>query len=300
MGLRGGSFGGGFDIQGKDFKEELLVELLAFLAKGGVQEVVGHVHKQAQISGGMFAEGLRERGAHEFGIARRFEQVVDAFEQLRWRQGLGAQAAADAAGQGHQVWTVQLADQAVVPGQNDGEDGARVQIGAGEQAQFREDRRGHFLGLIDEQDGAQQRGLNVVVPFFPQYLGAGPTVVRGQGHAKEIAQFAVEVGQGGLWAGEHAHREVAHLAQALDQQAQGGAFACARISADQGETTLADLLLDAPAEALDGGGCPEDVGGDLRGEGVELQAVKGKEFLVHAGWAGKDGRTRVTEMGPDV
>src|SRR5205823_2594100 len=34
-----------------------------------------------------------------------------------------------------------------------GEDGAAVQVGAGQQAQFAEDRRVHFLGFVDEQHG---------------------------------------------------------------------------------------------------------------------------------------------------
>jgi hypothetical protein len=42
----------------KDFEVELFVDLLAFLLAGGGQQVVGHVHEQAQIAGGMFAQRL--------------------------------------------------------------------------------------------------------------------------------------------------------------------------------------------------------------------------------------------------
>jgi len=96
---------------------------------------------------------------------------------------------------------------------------------------------------------------------------------------KEVAPFAVEVGQGSLGAGEPADGDVAQLAQSFAEQAQGGTFAGAGIAAGQSEAAFADLLLDAPAEVLDGRGPPESRGGDLRGEGIELEAVEGEEFF---------------------
>ena len=71
-------------------------------------------------------------------------------------------------------------------------------------------------------------------------------------------------------------------AQALGQEAQGGAFARARIAEGQGEAAFAHLLFEAPAEALDRRGDPEGGDRDFGGEGVELQAVEGEEFFVHA------------------
>ena len=91
------------------------------------------------------------------------------------------------------------------------------------------------------------------VPFFAQDLGAGPAVVGREGHAEEFAQFAVEVGQEGLGPGEHADGDVAQRAQAVGQEAQGGALARARVADGQGKAAFADLLFDAPAEAFDGG-----------------------------------------------
>ena len=126
------------------------------------------------------------RGAHEFGVAGALEQMVEAGEQLLGRQGLGAQAAANAAGQGQEVRAVELGGQAAVAGQDDGEDGAGVQVGAGEQAQFAEHDRVHFLGFIDEQDRAVEGGFDVVVPFFPQDFGAGPAVVRARGARRRV------------------------------------------------------------------------------------------------------------------
>ncbi len=65
-------------------------------------------------------------------------------------------------------------------------------------------------------------------PFFAQEFGAVPAVVGREGHAEEMAQFAIEVGHVGLGPGQHADAQIAQPVQALGEQAQGGAFADAR------------------------------------------------------------------------
>ena len=67
---------------------------------GRGQEVIGHVHQKAGIAGGVFAEGLEERGGQEPGVASGFESMVEAVLKLFWGQGLQAQAGANAAGDG--------------------------------------------------------------------------------------------------------------------------------------------------------------------------------------------------------
>src|SRR2546426_6699172 len=119
---------------------------------GGGQEFVGHVGEQAQIAGGMLAEGGQERGGQELGLAGGFEEVGKAILQLLGGMGLQAQPTANAAGDGQQIQFFQTAEQALVAGQDDGEDGAAVEVGAGQQAQFGEDGGVHLLGLVDEQD----------------------------------------------------------------------------------------------------------------------------------------------------
>ena len=108
------------------------------MASGG-QEVVGQVHQEPQIAGGMLAEGGQERGRQQLGIAGGLEQVGQAVLQLLGGMGLQAQAAANAAGDGQQLQFLQTAEQALVAGQDDGEDGSAVQFGTGEQTQFGED-----------------------------------------------------------------------------------------------------------------------------------------------------------------
>ena len=101
-----------------------------------------------------------------------------------------------------------------------------------------------------------------------------------------MAQFAVEVGQIGLRAGQQAHGEIAHGAQALGQDAQGGTLAGAGIARGQGEAAFADLLFDAPTEVLDRWRDQKRRGGDVLGEGVELEAVEVEKLFVHEGFSG--------------
>ncbi len=51
----------------------------------------------------------------------------------------------------------------------------------------------------------------MVVPFFAQDFGAGPSVAGREGYAERVAQFAVEVRHGSLGPGKHADGNVAQL-----------------------------------------------------------------------------------------
>ena len=137
----------------------------------------------------------------------------------------------------------------------------------------------------------------MVVPLFAQDLGAGPAVVRREGHGKEFAQFAIKVRQVGLGPGEHADGDIAQLTQPATEQAQGGALAGARVAEGQGEAAFADLLLDAPAEVLQGRGHPEGGGGDFRREGVKLETVEGEELFIHEGLALSVGEEVISSLG---
>ena len=202
----------------------------------------------------------------ELGIAGRFEQVVEAFlgsclggrasrrKRLRMRLAMGKSSS-----------SFQAVGQALIAGQDDGQDGAGVQVGAGQQAQLGEDQRVHFLGFVDDEHGPIERAVDVCEPFFPQRFGAVPAVVGRERHAKQVAQFAIEVGQVGLGPGQDADAQIAQVAQVLGQDAQGGALAGARLADDQGKAAFADLLFDAPAEALGRRREPQSRGRALRG-----------------------------------
>lgn len=57
----GSRFFDGLGIEGKDLEVEFFVDDFPFLLRGGHQQIIGHVHQQAQIAGGVFAESLDQR-----------------------------------------------------------------------------------------------------------------------------------------------------------------------------------------------------------------------------------------------
>ena len=163
-----------------------------------------------------------------------------------------AEARADATGDGQQIGVMEAVGQTAVPGEDHQEDGAGVQIRAGEQAQFAEHGGVHLLGFIDDQHRPVERSLDLGLPLLPKRFGPVPAVVRGEGHAEEISQFSVEVDHRGLGATEESDHDVPQGAEPIGEDAQRRAFPASRLAADQGEAAFADLVFDPPAEALDG------------------------------------------------
>ena len=159
-----------------------------------------------------------------------------------------------------------------VAGEHDGQEGSGVEVGGGEDAQLGEHRAGDLLGLVDEQDGAVSGGLDLSAPGFAEGLEAGPAVVRGERDAEEVAELAVEVGQGALGPGEHADGDVGELVEGVGELAQGDGLAGAGIAGDQGEAAVSHQPLEAPAEGVEVGGSPQGLDRDVGGEGVPLQA----------------------------
>jgi len=84
--------------------------------------------------------------------------------------------------------------QAAVAGQHDADQGAGVELRAGQQAQLAEDDGRHLLGFVDQEHGAEQRALQMGQPPLAQGLEPVPAVVRREGDAEEVAELAVEVG----------------------------------------------------------------------------------------------------------
>ena len=130
------------------------------------------------------------------------------------------------------------------------------------------------------------RGFNVSEPFFSQAFGAVPAVAGREAHAKEVAQFAVKVGHFSLGPSQGADAQIAHAAEVFGKDAQRRTFTNSRVPHGEGEATFADLLFNAPAEALDVGRVPQSRGGQLGGEGIKLQAIEVKQSFVHDGFEG--------------
>ena len=152
----------------------------------------------------------------------------------------------------------------------------------GEQAQLVEHGRVHLLGLVDQQHRAQEGGLQMSQPALAQGLEAAPAVMGLELDGEQIAHLAVEIGQIGAGMADGPDADLGQLAEALVEQAQHRTLAGTGIALDQGKAAFADQrVLDAPAELLHGRGDVQCLGGQLRGEGIELQPIEGEQRLVH-------------------
>ncbi len=174
--------------------------------------------------------------------------------------------------------------QALIAAQDHGQKRAGVEVGGGEDAQLGQDRGGDLLGLVDEQHRAQAGGLDVGAPGLAQGPEAGPAVMGLEGHAEELAELAVEVGDAALRPGQDRGGEVREGLEVVGHEAQGHRLAGARLAGDKSETALAREGLDTPAEVIELGWAPQGVDRDVGMEGVPLQAVEGEQLRgVHAG-----------------
>ena len=84
-----------------------------------------------------------------------------------------------------------------------------VEIGGGQQAQLGEHGGLHLLSLIDQKHRPGQGALDVGLPALAQDLGTAVAVMRAQLDAEKFAHLAIEVGDVGLRAADHADRHVA-------------------------------------------------------------------------------------------
>jgi hypothetical protein len=232
----------------------------------------------------VLAEGVDEFPGHELRIASGREEMAEAGAQLLPRGVLQRQANPDAGAEGEEVVTPQELGEAAVAGEDDAEQGARVELGAGQQAQLTEHGGEHFLCFVDEEHGAQAGVFQMRQPAVAQGLEAGPAIVGLQGDAEQIAELPVEVGQVTLRVREGADGEIGQPAQPFGEQAQGDGLAGAGVAGDQRKAALADkALLDARAEEVDLRGHAEGFERQLDGERVPLQTIEGQQFLGHAG-----------------
>src|SRR5207248_6310490 len=78
------------------------------------------------------------------------------------------------------IYTLSLHDALPISREHNRENGARVQVRAGEQAQFRQDGGGHFLGFVDQEHGTVDGSLDVSEPFLAEHIG------RSEEHTSEL------------------------------------------------------------------------------------------------------------------
>src|SRR5262249_3212371 len=128
----------------------------------------------------------------------------------------------------------------------------------------------HLLGFVDDQHGADERAVDVVLSTLPQHLAAGPSVVGAQLYPEQRPELPEEVVDRRLWAGEHAHGDVALCGKPLGEDAQRHRLAGSGRAGDQRKPAFAGELLDAPAEGLTARGDVQGLDGHVGGERVPL------------------------------
>jgi hypothetical protein len=234
------------------------------------------------VAGGVIADGALELVGHQRRVDGGREEVPQhRAEDIRWFS-VEDQAGPDPAGDGQQVRRAELVLEAAVAAQDDRDDRAGVELGRAEEAQLGEQRGRHLLRLVDEQHGAEQRLVDVLLPLRAHGLVRAPPVRRRDRHAEQVAELPVEVGDAALRAGHLADDDVAQGRELLGQQAQRGALAGADVAGDEREAAVHDEVLDAPCEVLDAGGLAQRLDGDVLEERVPLEAVqRGQLACIH-------------------
>ena len=114
-----------------------------------------------------------------------------------------------------------------------------------------------------------------------------PAVVGRQRNAEQMAQFTVKVGQLGLGPGQDADAQIAQVAKCSERMRSAALLPTPGSPMAKAKPPSPDLLLDAPAEALDRRRAhPQSRGRHLWGEGIELETVEIEEFFIHEGFCG--------------
>jgi len=138
------------------------------------------------------------------------------------------------------------------------------------------------LRLVDDQHGPGQGFVDMGLPALAQDLGATPAVVWMEFDAEEVAHLAIEVGDVGLWAADHANLHVTLGGKRCGQDAQDGGLAGAGSAGDEGEAAFAHELLDPPAERFQAGGDMQRRGRHGGSERIPFEAVQREHLVVHA------------------
>ncbi len=256
-------------------EEELLVELLDLALDAGGQQVGGHAAQDAVVAGGVLGQGSDQLLREQARVAGLGAGVGEELRQLGGRGGLQYQTGADATAERDQVLGGEAFGQAGVAAEDGGEQAARIEVRAGQDAQLAEHLGAHLLRLVDQQHWAHQGRLDVGLPLLAQRLEAAPAVAERQRYAEEVAELAVEVGDAALRVADHADGDVAQTGEPLGQDAQGDRLAGAGRAGDEGEAALAHLALYAEAEVLDARRDVECLRRQLGQEGIPLEAEEG-------------------------
>src|SRR4029453_6193663 len=118
-----------------------------------------------------------------------------------------------------------------------------------------------------------------------------PAVMGAKLDPEEGAHLAVEVGEASLRPAQHSYGHIRLTAEPLGEDTQGHRLTRAGCTGDQGKSTLAGKLLNAPAEGLDPRRNMQCFDGDVGGKRVPLEPIEGEMLLTHDASPSSSGRS---------
>ena len=102
--------------------------------------------------------------------------------------------------------------------------------------------------LVDDKYGADKGSGDVLGPSLPQGFKSTPAVVVLERNAKEIAHFAIKVGDTTLRVVDGTDNEVTPVTETVGKMAQGDALASARVTRDGSKAAIGHGPFNAPAK----------------------------------------------------
>jgi hypothetical protein len=142
-------------------QEQLLVDVAGLARCGDGEQLAGDGHERTRIALGVIGERGDQLGRHQLDGTGLLERVVQQLLQLIGCGALQREAHAHAAAERQQLLGAQALQQTAVAGEHDSEQDVAVEPRRGEQTQLGEHSGRHLLGLVDDQHGARQGGVDM-------------------------------------------------------------------------------------------------------------------------------------------
>ena len=151
--------GSGLGLGGlrEDVEEELLVEARELAVGGDGEQLVGEIHEDAVVAGGVVGEGAASSLVMSEGLpaaARRWSRQASSSSR---RGVVEDESAADARAERQELGRAQSLGEPRVAGEDDAEELLGIEVLAGEDAQLVEDGGEGLLRFVDDEDGPTVR-----------------------------------------------------------------------------------------------------------------------------------------------
>jgi len=165
-------------LSGIEFKEELFVQLRELSLGGDLQKLCGHHIEYSQVTETMLDQCFLEWAGHEMLRCGLLQSMVEIGHEVLLAEGFQDKPRAYSGPQRAQLLRAHSFGKSRIPAQDGSQDTLGVEVGAGEQPYFIKTGGHHLLGLIDEEDGPKEGGLDVVQPAFSEGFEASIAVSR--------------------------------------------------------------------------------------------------------------------------